>query len=140
MSEKSFCAEAGENGRKESQKVGRKSRRAVDALYKLRGSAPDLSRPWCVSSAKIPNQLGNSNPLSNEVLVSAQSSTMSRSKTAQIRRGHAQFVWLIHWRAEIFALPFLCFLRFFAAIPLRLTALASSVIEGSSGKTNFAPC
>ena len=43
-------------------------------------------------------------------------------------------------RAEIFALPFLCFLRFFAAIPLRLTVLASSVIEGSSGKTNFAPC
>jgi hypothetical protein len=34
-------------------KVGRKSRRALDALCKFRVSAPDLNRPWRVSSSTI---------------------------------------------------------------------------------------
>lgn len=117
----------GANERKE-RKVGRKSRRAADVPSTHGEIAPDLSRSWSGPSRGYRTgpefRIHHRTPYWIETIVDG-----GRSTTAQIRRGHAQFVWRTHWRAEIFALPF-----------LRLTPQMLFGIEGSSGKTNFALC
>jgi len=79
------------NGRMGGRTVGRKSRRAHDEPFRIRVSAPDLSRLACDLVRRAGRLQSREPPRNQGHGVSSRNRTeQSRySQTAQIRRGHA---------------------------------------------------